>query len=169
MSLDNIKISPFLVKELYPYSLIDTWVKKNGQLLKKENTTDIKFLGANEKNILILVYEKTQLFLGDADLSFLMNILSACSITMKDIALVNCNTADEAFYEKLIKAFAPDVVLFLGTLPQELGFPVQIPNYQVQQYNNQQYLCAPALQILAGDKEQKKQLWLSLKKIFCIT
>ena len=87
---------------------------------------------------------------------------------MADAALVNTSNDETIKYEKLMNQFSPAVILFLGTEPQLLGFPVQIPMYQVQQYNKQQYLCAPSLQKLSTDKEEKKQLWLCLKKIFSI-
>ena len=97
-----------------------------------------------------------------------MNILNACKVTMADAALVNSYSNENVVYDKLIKIFTPSTILFIGTEPQSLGFPVQIPMYQVQAYNKQQYLCAPSLQTLSADKEEKKQLWVALKKIFSI-
>ncbi len=181
MSLDDIKLSPFLVKNLYEKTLVvssfanddneeiktKVGAKKNSSPIVN-NDDDIKFLGKNNKNILILVNEKEHKFLGDDELSFLMNILNACNITMADAALVNSYENVDVVYENLIKTFKPITILFLGTEPQALGFPVQIPMYQVQAYNKQQYLCAPSLQNLSADKEEKKQLWLALKKIFSI-
>ncbi|MCY7291429.1 MAG: hypothetical protein LH615_04530 [Ferruginibacter sp.] len=186
MSLDDIKFSPFLVKKLYKKSMIDssfaktnpienlstTSVKKtelqNEESLKKQDDV-IKYLGKNDKHILILVNEPDHAFLGDDELSFLLTILNACSISMHDAALVNSHNNETVKYEKLMSQFSPSIILFLGIEPQQLGFPVQIPMYQVQQYNKQQYLCAPSLEILSKNKEEKKQLWLCLKKIFSIS
>ena len=185
MSLDDIKLSPFLVKKLFEKSMIDSSFAEKKSLQNKSILDDekitfnkdniltdhfdpIKFLGKNAKNILVLINEKEHAFLGDDELSFLMNILNACNVSMADAALVNVSNDESINYEKLTKQFLPEVILFLGTEPQLLGFPVQIPMYQVQQYNKQQYLCAPALQKLSTDKEEKKQLWLCLKKIFSI-
>jgi len=186
MSLDDIKFSPFLVKKLYKKSMIDSsFAEKppienlsikdieklqfvNNDILKKEDDL-IKFLGKNDKQILVLVNEPDHAFLGDDELSFLLTILNACSISMADAALVNSNHNEAVEYEKLMSQFSPSIILFLGIEPQQLGFPVQIPMYQVQQYNKQQYLCAPSLEILSKNKEEKKQLWLCLKKIFSIS
>jgi hypothetical protein len=186
MSLDDIKLSPFLVKKLYENSLIDTHdnakpisnanaakdgintlVEKN-IATKKETVGNIKFLGKNAKNILIIVDEKEHAFLGDDELSFLMNILNACTVSMQDVALVNASNSDDVVYENLNAQFEPRIVLFLGTEPQLLNFPVQIPQYKIQAYNNQQYLCAPSLQKLSSDKEEKKKLWMVLKVLFGI-
>ncbi len=186
MSLDDIKLSPFLVKKLYEKTMIDSSFAQTNKLLKgpvesvdkdtlnnepisKVQNDSIKYLGKNAKHILVIVNEPAHTFLGDDELSFLMNILNACNISMADAALVNISNDESINYEKLSSQFLPEVILFLGTAPQLLGFPVQIPLYQVQQYNKQQYLCAPSLQMLSTDKEEKKQLWLCLKKIFSIS
>ena len=181
MSLDDIKLSPFLVKKLYEKTLVVSSFADNENTEKEEIEIDktttsttlvkedlIQYLGKNSRHILILVNEQDHKFLGDDELSFLMNILNACNITMADAALVNAFGDENVNYENLINIFEPTTILFIGTEPQALGFPVQIPLYQVQAYNKQQYLCAPSLQKLSTDKEQKKQLWLALKKIFSI-
>ena len=112
--------------------------------------------------------EKDHAFLGDEELSFLMAILNACTVSMQDVALVNADNNADAVYENLNTQFEPSIILFLGTEPQLLSFPVQIPQYKIQSYNNQQYLCAPSLQKLSSDKEEKKKLWLVLKVLFGI-
>ena len=182
MSLDDIKLSPFLVKKLYEKTLVvSSFAKENNSenikpnfdeqtesLISQKNGVDINYLGKNAKHILILINEEDHKFLGDYELSFLMNILNACNITMADAALVNAFGDENVMYENLIRIFEPTTILFIGSEPQALGFPVQIPMYQVQAYNKQQYLCAPSLQKLSSDKEEKKQLWLALKKIFSI-
>ena len=181
MSLDDIKLSPFLVKKMYEKTLVISSFAndKKAQIVKNIDSEksiaahtneeySIKYLGKNNRNILIVVDEKDHKFLGDDELSFLMNILSACNITMADAALVNAYADENVMYENLIKNFEPSTILFIGTEPQALGFPVQIPMYQVQAYNKQQYLCTPSLQKLSADKEEKKQLWVALQKIFSI-
>lgn len=168
MGLDNVKLSPYLLKELYENSLIELSKAKTPALPKERGTekSSIKHLGKNEKNILITVNEEGYAFLSDADLSFLISVLGACSLTIEDCAVVNCSGNSDAVYDKLLSQFNPGVILFLGTEPQQLGFPLQIPHYKVQEYNNQQYLCAPALQELSADKSAKKLFWEGLKKIF---
>ena len=184
MSLDNLKLSPYLLKEMYGNTLIETADEMTGKRIKspekkaaekpgKKNDSvavnEIKFLGKNNSNILILVNEKEHAFLSDADLAFLLSVLNACKISADDAALVNCFANEDAVYEKLETQFSPRIILFIGTEPQLLGFPVQIPRYRIQQYNRQQYLCAPSLAELAANKEEKKQLWNALKQLFEIS
>ncbi|MEJ7610237.1 MAG: hypothetical protein WKF88_03550 [Ferruginibacter sp.] len=183
MSLDNLKLSPYLLTKMYEHSLINTAENKQPVLPEKASkkkqvgkvdpvsTTSpdqIPFLGNNKRNILITVDEKDHAFLAEADLDFLITVLNACSVTPEDVALVNCHRVPGATYENLISQFSPAIILFMGTEPQLLGFPVQIPRYRIQKYNNQQYVCAPSLQELAANKEEKKQLWGVLKTLFSI-
>ena len=182
MGLDNLKLSPFLVKEMYTNALIDSGIVatpimgNNGiekQSAKSKPTPNgkgpiLKFLGNNKRNILILINEKEQAFLSDGDLTFLISILNACKISVEDTALVNCYQCTDAVYENLQEQFSPGIILFLGTEPQDLDFPIQIPHYHIQKYNKQQYVCAPSLKVLAADKEEKKQLWNVLKALFSI-
>lgn len=164
MSLDNIQLSPLLVLQLYKKTLIDlNGLRQNSTLPQPYN---ISFLGNNEKKILVLVNECDTTFLPVADLNFLINILSACKITMADIALINFDKNREINYDILMKYFEPASVLLFGINPADLQFPMHFPHYQLQHYNNQTYICAPALSILATDKEKKKALWNSLQKHF---
>jgi hypothetical protein len=168
MSLDNINISPYLVKELYGDFLINDSVMlaENKEVGTEENV--IKFLGKNEKNILVVVAEKDHVFLTEEELAFLMNVLNACAVTIQDSALVNCSSRDEKMYDKLMLQFTPEYIIFAGAKPSSLGFPIEINNYRVQKYNNVNYLCSPALQKISADKEEKKLLWNALKTLFSI-
>ena len=87
-------------------------------------------------------------------------------MTMQHVALVNVHNNEEAVYEKLNAQFEPNQIVFFDTAPHLLNFPVQIPLYKIQKYNNQQYLCAASLSQIAQDKEEKKKLWGGLKVLF---
>lgn len=166
MSLDNIQLPPFLIQELYSNSLVE---EDNKQLKTKSlKKDDIPFLGNNERNILLIVENKDVMYLPDEDLAFLAGILNACKLSLSDTALLNVSRTPELNYESLQKKFTPRVILFFGTDPTKLDFPLRFPNYQVQSYNNQTLLCAPALHELTVDREQKALLWAALKTIFSI-
>ncbi len=186
MGLDNIKLSPFLVKKLYENNLMfegnyksQSFSDKTAKDInlehhdknKKYPQNDInlmRHLGKNEKNILLLVNRETHAFLDDASLSFLMNILNACNISMQDVALINVHGNVDAIYEKLNEQFSPSNIIFFDTAPHLLNFPVQIPLYKIQKYNKQQYLCAASLSELERNTEEKKKLWGCLRAMFGI-
>jgi hypothetical protein len=179
MGLDNIKLSPFLMKELYEKDLVENDAIKKPILtsekakdsekaiedgtIKKEIIGSIKYLGKNEKNILLLIHRETHAFLDDDALSFLMSILNACGLSMQDVALVNVHNDEDAVYEKLNAQFEPSKIIFFDTAPHLLNFPVKIPMYKIQHYNNQLYLCAASLSTLIQNKAEKTQLWTCLK------
>ncbi len=166
MSLDNIQLPPFLIQELYSNSLVE---EENKQLKTKSlKKDDVSFLGNNEKNILLIVENKEMMYLPDEDLSFLAGILNACKLSLSDTALLNLSRNPAMDYESIQEKFNPRVVLFFGTDPTKLDFPLRFPNYQIQSYNNQTLLCAPSLHELASNREQKTLLWSALKTIFSI-
>ena len=164
MSLDNIQLTPFLVQDLYKKTLVDLNVNGPSASNTTENITS--FLGKNEKNTLIVIDEKETAFLNDKDLNLLVGILSACNLSLADIALINFDKNKQLTYDNMMLEFNPGFVLLFGITPDQLSFPLNFPNYQLQQYNNQTYLSAPTLKILAAEKDQKKELWTSLQKYF---
>lgn len=166
MSLDNIQLTPFLVTELYKNSLIDTDNQQLKPELPEEN--GLVFLGNNQKNILLIVLEENAVYLPDKDLNFLVDILTACKLSLSDTALINVFENKGINYKILLEKFKPAIIVLFGIEPSKLEFPLQFPYYQLQQYNNQTYLNAPSLNALAADKQKKLQLWASLKKLFSI-
>ncbi|MBC7534913.1 MAG: hypothetical protein H7258_04390 [Ferruginibacter sp.] len=166
MSLDNFQLPAFLTAELYNDSLV---VLDTNELTNKSlNENSLVFLGNNKKNILIIVNDENTVYLPDDSLTFLMDILTACKLTLSDTALINFNKNPGINYKSLVQHFQPEFVICLGIELSALAFPLEFPYYQVQQYNNQSYLSAPSLKILAADKQEKLQLWGCLKKLFSI-
>lgn len=164
MSLDNIQLSPLLVEKLYRKALVDLNTVKAAS--QKQSGLSFNSLGNNEKNILIVVNEPAAVYLQDADLNLLVGILTACKLSMADIALINFHKNDHAGYTNLNESFNPSTILLFGVDPMQLEFPLNFPHFQLQAYNGQHYLCSPALSALAADVSLKKQLWLSLQKHF---
>ena len=166
MSLDNIQLPPFLVRELYKNSLVEADNQQlNTQILKGN---DLLFLGKNQKNILLIVEEQNAVYLPDEDLNFLVDILKACNLSLSDTALINFFQNKAINYRSLLEKFKPETILFFGIEPAKLDFPLQFPHYQLQAYNNQTYLSGPSLKELAADVEKKKLFWACLRKLFSI-
>jgi len=164
MSLNDTRLSPFLLEAMYKNMLIgESPVPVNE---KAGNGHEAAFLGNHEKRITVLVSEEESAYLPEESLAFLMDILSACKLSMADIALLNLardpSVTDQFIAEKL----APLKVLLFGVDPLSIGMPLQFPHYQVQSFSNRFYLSAPPLDVLRSNKEEKLKLWTSLKKIF---
>ncbi len=163
MSLDNIQLPTIVIQNLFKNSLIDSKIDQE----KTVSSTDekITFLGKNEKNVIIFIKDKDNHFLSDEELNFLIGILTACKLTLNDVAIINFAKNPSLNYEiiqqylKAAKVFAFDVSM------NDIGLPLQFPAYQVQEYNNVIYMHAPSLQFLKTNKEAKGYLWASLQKI----
>lgn len=164
MSLDNIQLSTIIVQDLYKKTLVQLDDVQSST--PKKDPGNIPFLGKNERNILIVVNEENAPYLSDEDLALLMSILTACKLTMADVAIVNAHQNNNIGYGILMQNFSPTLVLLFGIQPVQLDFPLQFPNYQLQRYNHQTYISSPAISLLAANVAMKKQLWTSLQQYF---
>lgn len=166
MSLDNIQVPPIVLQDLYKKTLFD--LKAGEQAMVSPETGVISYLGNNQRKIVIIVMSPEAIYLPDEDLKFLLGILSACKLSMEDIALVNASMQSSLLYNKLTEQFSAEKVFLFGVDPQILNLPLQFPHYQVQQFNNQVYVSSASLNDLQNDKAEKMKLWNCLKKVFSL-
>ena len=127
----------------------------------------LKYLGGNQKHILVIVSHSAVPFLPDAELSFLTNILAACKLSIADIGIINNTTVGQTDLQNLIDSEAKNILLF-GVEPLSIGLPINFPAFQLQQFNKRTYLHAPALSEIENDKAVKSRLWTSLRAMFGI-
>ena len=159
---------------MYPKSLIctsETVENKPGIIsspAKKKliNKSTIDSLGENEGNILLLVNNEENKFLADDEMKLLSDLLTACKISMADIALVNYHQHPEMNYQLLGDQFHPKKILAFGVTAADLELPFAIPFFQVQKFQDQSYMISPSLADFINNVGLKKLLWNSLKKIF---
>ena len=164
MSLDNIQLTPFLIQDLYNNSLVDLDTLQSKPDTSQQN--NLRFLGKNSKNILIIVNDKESVFLPENLFDFLLGILTACKLSMNDVVLLNTDKNPGVTYNELVNNFQPVIIILFGVDPAILNFPLVFPFFQLQKYNQQVCLNAPSLEILSSEKSQKIQLWNCLKKLF---
>ena len=138
MSLNNLSLTPQLIADLFSDSLIE-----NFRPSTIEQT--VKFLGKNEKNILILVSEEEVAFLADNELNFLSTVLGACKLSVADIAIVNLYHVGSLNYRDFIKQLNAKKVLLFDVEAQTIDLPFNFPHFQIQQFDQCTYLSAPAL------------------------
>lgn len=161
MSLNNLHLHPQLLAGLYSHVLIETEAAP-------VSTTTIKALGGNKKNILIVVFNEQPPALPDESLQFLISILKACQLTLADVAIVATGQKNDADYKTYTAHFNSRQVLLFNLAPVDFGLPVHFPEFQTQPFDQCTYLWAPALTLIEKDVETKKQLWMSLKKLFSL-
>ncbi len=167
MGLDNILLIGFLRQAFFKNSLVVLEETIPKVVLNQDG--QIGFLGGNKKKIIFLVNDVQNKYLDDIQMTFLSDLLSACQLTMADIALVNFSQNNDKTYHLLDEQLgAKKKILMFGVTPQQLDLPFGIPFFQIQNFNEQSYLVCPSLQQIQQDQMLKKQLWDSLQKIFTI-
>lgn len=162
MSLNNIQFSSYLCHNLYAKSLILTKEISNTSTGKIE----ISSLGGNQKKVLFLVNNAENKFLDNDEMTLLTNLITACQLSMEDIALVNYFTYDKLNYKTLVDYFQSEKILLFGISATEMDLPFIIPNFQIQSYDKKLFMAAPALSEFIDNKDLKKNLWVCLQKIF---
>ncbi len=166
MSLDNIELTATIIQSLYSKSLYDLKTDESG--LDAIQAGGIGYLGSNQKKIALLVNAAEAIYLPDDELNFLLGILTACRLSMADIALVNVSKNAGLLYTDITEQLKAEKIFLFGLDAQALELPLQFPHYQVQQFNNQVYLSSASLADLQKDKAEKMKLWNCLKKIFSL-
>jgi DNA polymerase III psi subunit len=166
MSLDNIQLPSIVLQQLYKYSLTD--LKNEQKREAKTPSNEFTILGNNRSRILIIVANDEALYLPDGELKFLLGILAACNLTMEDVAILNIKKNKPVTYQTVTQELKPEKLFLFGVDPAGIALPLDFPNYQIQQYNNQTYLTAPLLSHFQDNKAEKTKLWNCLKQIFGI-
>ena len=167
MSLDNFQLPLHLLSELYKNSLVVLDDKQiNTDSLKEEN---FNYLGDNLKHILILVKDIESVHLNDPDLNFLTGILSACKLTIADVAILNMQRNTSTNLERIISYFCPNTIIsFDFTLSQITDLQINNSKYEIHKINQTPFLNSSALHYVSNNVDEKKKLWGCLKTMFSI-
>jgi hypothetical protein len=166
MSLDNIELTPFLLQELYKNSLVEFYdAESHGP---PAPVLSFNVLGNNKRNVIIIVENNETLYLPDNELNFLLGILSACKLTMDDVAIVNIKKNKPVSYKAIAQELGAEKIILFGVETSAIELPFEFPHYQIQKYNNQTYISAGMLGDIQDDKAEKTKLWNCLKQIFSI-
>ncbi len=167
MGLNNISLSPFLITKMYANVLTGkAEAPKEIKELPGSAAAEWKFLGNNQNLVLVAVDYAGVTHLPDPQLEFLLQLLGACKLSLNDVALINIHNYTDIDYKGILTHFNTKIVLLFGLTPAQLGFPFNIPAYQVQAFADYTIIHSAPLHILQTDKSAKSQLWAGLKKIF---
>lgn len=179
MGINNIDLPAIVVEQLYNSSLVGNNTAAEEKKLVSEPVKiepasnsegsplkEWKFLGNNNKKILIILKSEDAVHLPDNQLTFLTGILSACNLSLADVAIVNTNNHPQVLYKELTTSFASKIVLLFDIEPAVFGLPMSFPFYQIQAFAGNSFLYSPALKNIENNKIEKSKLWVSLKRLF---
>ena len=129
----------------------------------------LKYLGKNQQHIVILVKNPSEVFLGDIELNLLTKMLSACKLTLADVAILNI-AQTPVQQEQIHTELHPSKIIMLGVESRDILLPMNFPEYRVQPHGPCSYLMAPGLSTMVSEtdasKNVKTQLWVALKQLF---
>ncbi len=129
----------------------------------------LKYLGKNQQHIVILVKNPSEVFLGDIELNLLTKMLSACKLTLADVAILNI-AQTPVQQEQIHTELHPSKIIMLGVESRDILLPMNFPEYRVQPHGPCSYLMAPGLSTMVSETEASKnvktQLWVALKQLF---
>jgi hypothetical protein len=178
MDLRHINLPASVIANLYHSSLIEISetptkfqldsIYESKSIPDQSTAAGWKYLGENQKNILIIVNHPDVVYLPDDELNFLTGILGACKLSIGDVAIVNLNNHPGISYKELTNDFKSKSVFLFGVEPAIFGLPISFPHFQLQSFANNSFLFSPELKELENDNLLKSKLWVCLKRIFGI-
>ena len=130
-----------------------------------EEQQPVKYLGRNEKGILVLVNDPGSELLNQTDLDFFMKVVeSGLRYSKNDFALVN---ADRFLVSQVLEEVPYSYILSFGvSIPLEDS---SAEKYEVIDLQSHHVLLADPLREISADQSKKRMLWSSLKAMFNIT
>ena len=164
MNIDNIQLTSSTCQSLFSNKLVET--KLSGKIRNEPKDSEIDFLGENRKKVVFMVNNDKEKYISNEEMEVLINLLTACKLSMADIALVNFHPSHDTNYEMLNERFQAKYILLFGITCAELGLPFNIPHFQVQKFQEQTYLFNPPFSDLLTNKNSKIELWNCLKRMF---
>lgn len=130
---------------------------------------NIKYLGKNQQQIAILVKNPGEVFLADNELNLLTKMLTACKLTLADVAIINI-AQTPVQQDQIHKELNPFKIIMLGVESKDILLPMNFPEYRVQPHGPCSYLMSPGLSTMVSETETsrnvKTQLWMALKQLF---
>jgi hypothetical protein len=123
-----------------------------------------KYLGKNQKNILILVNDQQNDVSTEEGRELLRKLVKAIGLTANDFALVNYAGYKEQKFEDFRAAFDCKLVLAFGVAAVDLGLPQQA-QHQLSNYGDIKLVFTTNLADLDQDQASKKLLWASLQQL----
>ena len=174
MSFEGVVLPNFLIADLYKGILVEDEIKINTKKVaetKEDKHISVSFLGSNNKQVVIVINDNDAAIIGDEKLQLLTNLLTACKLSLADVAIVNVNNK-QIVYNQIKTALQPKFLILMGIDAKAFKLPIIFPEYKIQHYDNCPILLTSDLNNLLGTttevKVEKSKLWLSLKLLFSI-
>ncbi|WP_123848653.1 hypothetical protein [Chitinophaga lutea] len=165
MSLEQLQLDPYLLAQMYDQPIIPE-VRQAAPAAPKA-LPKLKYLGENQKNILLLIQNESEAYLNEELFNLLANILNACKLGMQEVALLNVAGYPGLTLQDYHTALGFRQCIVFDIPPAQLGLAEMEP-YRLETHFGASVLYSHHLQQIATDKALKGRLWLALKQLFGI-
>ncbi len=129
----------------------------------------IKYLGEHLKQVTIIVKDELAVYLNENDLTLLSSILSACKLTLADIALINVAQQKLSLHE-ILNVLPSKLVMIFDVSSTILKIKLPTTLYKSIQLGDTYLLFSNSLSLMQGGdqsaKLEKGKLWAILKSLF---
>lgn len=129
----------------------------------------IKYLGEHLKQVTIIVKDELAVYLNENDLTLLSSILSACKLTLADIALINVAQQKLSLHE-ILNVIPSKLVMIFDVNSTTLKIKLPTTLYKSIQLGDTYLLFSNSLSLMQGGdqsaKLEKGKLWAILKSLF---
>lgn len=132
------------------------------KIIELTEITDFKYLGENNKYILIVVKEPSFDFLKKDDLGFLLKILAAKKLELNDVAIINIEKYASLNFDNLKAFFACSKIITFGINPKILQIEGAVANKK-STFKETSILGTWELTKLQQDEKKKAIFWDELK------
>jgi hypothetical protein len=132
------------------------------QTINTQDKPSFRYLGENNKYILILVKEPEAEVLKKEDLNFLLKILSAIKLDLNDVAIVNIEKNQNLNFKALKDFFACNKIITFGINPKILEITTAVANKK-SFFEDTPILGTWELSKLQQDVSKKTIFWNELK------
>ena len=135
----------------------------------QRETGPIKYLGEHLKQVTIIVKDELAVYLNENDLTLLSSILSACKLTLADIALINVAQQKLSLHE-ILNVLPSKLVMIFDVSSATLKIKLPTTLYKSIQLGDTYLLFSNSLSLMQGGdqsaKLEKGKLWAILKQLF---
>jgi hypothetical protein len=162
---DNQPTQPYDTEGQPPQQLHEASIPKlelDAQL--PTQSFDFKYLGKNEKGILILVHDDQNPVSTKEGTELLRKLVLSINLKNADFALLNYAGYTDAKFEHLSAFFSCKMVFAFGVPPTALGLS-EVQLHQLHEINKIKFIFTHNLHDLDRDMPSKKMLWATLKTL----
>lgn len=142
---------------------------KDNNPIPINDSRQFKYLGEHLKQVTIIVKDELAVYLNENDLTLLSSILSACKLTLADIALINVAQQKLSLHE-ILNVLPSKLVMIFDVSSTTLKIKLPTTLYKSIQLGDTYLLFSNALSLMQGGEQsaklEKGKLWAILKQLF---